>query len=216
MKAIILLSGGLDSTVVLALAIEQGRECVCLSFDYGQRHKIELERARAIAARYHCHHRIVIIDPATFSNTSLVDQKAVPKGRTLEEMRTQGIPSTYVPGRNTLFLAYAAGQAEIYDAAEIWTGPNLLDHNPYPDCRPEFYAAFQGLLNLATKQAVEGAPPLIRTPLIEWDKTRIVQEAKRLGVPIELTWSCYAPQEDLTPCGACDACKIRLAALEVS
>lgn len=216
MKAIILLSGGLDSTVVLALAIEQGRECVCLSFDYGQRHKIELERARAIAARYHCHHRIVTIDPATFSNTSLVDQKAVPKGRTLEEMRTQGIPSTYVPGRNTLFLAYAAGQAEIYGAAEIWTGPNLLDHNPYPDCRPEFYAAFQGLLNLATKQAVEGAPPQIRTPLIEWDKTRIVQEAKRLGVPIELTWSCYAPQEDLTPCGACDACKIRLAALEVS
>lgn len=216
MKAIILLSGGLDSTVVLALAIEQGRECVCLSFDYGQRHKIELERARAIAARYHCHHRIVTIDPATFSNTSLVDQKAVPKGRTLEEMRTQGIPSTYVPGRNTLFLAYAAGQAEIYDAAEIWTGPNLLDHNPYPDCRPEFYTAFQGLLNLATKQAVEGAPPRIRTPLIEWDKARIVQEAKRLGVPIELTWSCYAPQEDLTPCGACDACKIRLAALEVS
>ena len=214
MKAIVLLSGGLDSTVVLALAKEEGLECIAISFDYGQKHKIELDCAREIAKLYQCDHKVIKIDPNGLSNSSLINDSSVPKGRSRKEMMEQGIPSTYVPGRNTLFLAYAAGQAEIHNATEIWTGPNILDHNAYPDCRPEFYKAFQGLLNLATKQAVEGSPPKIRTPLLFWDKKKIVQEARRLNVPIASTWSCYDPGNELVPCGECDACQLREQALQ--
>lgn len=212
MKAIILFSGGLDSTVVLAMAKAQGRNCIALSFDYGQSHRIELEHAKAIAEEYQVTHKIIKIDPECFEQTALVNNIQAPKNRTPDEIARGGIPSTYVPARNTLFLAYAAGQAEIYGAEEIHCGPNLLDRNPYPDCRPEFYDAFQGVLRLATKQAAEGTPPALITPLIDWDKKRIVEEARKLEVPIQMTFSCYTPHEG-SPCGACDACTLRDEAL---
>lgn len=213
MKAIVLLSGGIDSTVVLALAKKSGRECVALSFDYGQRHKIELEHATRIAERYDVPQIIIKISPGCFEQTALVNEVEVPKNRSSDEIFQGGIPSTYVPARNTLFLAYAAGQAEIHHAEEIHCGPNLLDRNPYPDCRPEFYTAFQQVLSFATKQGAEGCPPRILTPLINWDKKRIVEEARRLGAPLDMTFSCYSP-EDSQACGACDACVLRQEALQ--
>lgn len=207
-----LFSGGLDSTVVLAMAKVQGRECIALSFDYGQSHRIELEHAKAITAHYQVSHRTINIDPECFKKTALVNGIEAPKNRTPDEISQNGIPSTYVPARNTLFLAFAAGQAEIYEADEIHCGPNFLDRNPYPDCRPEFYASFQSVLLSATKQAAEGNPPKLVTPLINWDKKQIVREAQKLNVPIEMTFSCYTPHEG-TPCGVCDACILRDEAL---
>lgn len=212
MKAIILFSGGLDSSVVLAMAKAKKRECIALSFDYGQSHRIELEHAKEIAAHYQVTHRIINIDPDCFKKTALVNDVEAPKNRTPEEISRGGIPSTYVPARNTLFLAYAAGQAEVYEADEIYCGPNFLDRNPYPDCRPEFYTSFQSVLLSATKQAAEGNPPKLITPLIDWDKKRIVEEARKLNVPIEKTFSCYTPHGK-SPCGVCDACTLRDEAL---
>ncbi|ADI38600.1 7-cyano-7-deazaguanine synthase [Waddlia chondrophila 2032/99] len=212
MKAIVLLSGGIDSTVVLAMAQSLGRECTALSFDYGQRHKVELEHAAHIAHYYKVPQIIINISPACFENTALVNALNVPKNRTLDEISKGGIPSTYVPARNTLFLAYAAGQAEIMNAEEIHCGPNLLDRNCYPDCRPEFYSAFQQVLASATKQGAEGNPPRIVTPLINWDKNRIVQEGRKLGAPLDTTFSCYSPSAGKA-CGMCDACILRQEAL---
>lgn len=213
MQAIILLSGGIDSTVVLALALEAKRSVTALSFDYGQRHRKELEHAKQIARYFKVDHRIIKIDPAIFAKTSLVGSMDVPKDRNLETIANSGIPSTYVPARNTLFLAYAIGQAEIFEAQEIYAGPNLLDRNPYPDCRPEYYEAFQRVIDLATKQAVEGRAPKLITPLIDLDKASIVQEGKRLHVPFEMTFSCYSPTVRGEPCKRCDACLIREEAL---
>lgn len=212
MKAIVLLSGGIDSTVVLAMAMKSGRDCLALSFDYGQRHKIELDHASRIAKNYGIPQKVIAISPACFEQTSLVNEIEAPRNRAPDQIANGGIPSTYVPARNTLFLAYAAGQAEIHNAEEIHCGPNLLDRNPYPDCRPEFYSAFQQVLSFATRQGAEGRPPRILTPLIRWDKKRIVQEARKLGAPLEMTFSCYCPEQG-SACGSCDACVLRHEAL---
>lgn len=213
-KAIILFSGGLDSSVVLALALQRGIQCYAISFDYGQRHKIELQAAQAIVEYYKdfdVSHTIISIDPTPFASSHLVGSgRAVETGKNIEQISLQGIPSTYVPGRNTLFLAYATAFAEHVGAQEIHFGCNAADLSCYPDCRPEFIKAFQQLLNTATKQAIEGKAPQIVTPLAHWDKRRIVVEAQSLGVPIELTWSCYSPAMDNTPCRCCDACVLRL------
>lgn len=216
MKAIVLLSGGLDSTVVLAMAREKERKCITLSFDYGQRHRIELIHAKKIAEHYNVEHCVITIDPKAFSQSSLVKNLDIPKDRNLNEIATSGIPNTYVPARNTLFLAYATGQAELIDANEIYAGPNLLDHNPYPDCRPKFYEAFQNVMNVATKQAVEGNAPKLITPLIYMDKSAIVKEGKRLNVPFDITFSCYDPTLSGQACLRCDACLIREKALSNS
>lgn len=213
-KAIVLLSGGIDSTVSLALALERGRDCHCISFDYGQRHRIELDAAVAIASHYGVTQQLIAIDPSALTGSALVSNCDIAKNRTAEEIAEGGIPSTYVPARNTLFLAYAAAQAEIRDADEIYYGPNAMDAKPYPDCRPAYVQAFQSVLNTASQQAVEGTPPLLVTPLLEWDKTRIVAEGVRLGVPFHLTFTCYSPSDMGVPCGSCDACVLRNAALE--
>lgn len=208
MKAVVLLSGGLDSTVLLAHAISEGRECHALSFDYGQRHRIELESAKAIAKHFSIDHSIITIDPNAFGNSSLVSEIAVPKNRSAEEMG-KGIPNTYVPARNTLFLSYATGKAELIGADEIYIGANAMDRTGYPDCRPEFLAAFQSLLNLSTKQAVEGHAPQLQFPLAELDKTAIISLGDDLQAPLHLSLSCYDPENDGTHCGECDACVLR-------
>lgn len=209
MKAVILLSGGLDSCVILAMALEKGRECHAISFDYGQRHKIELESAKAITKYYQVSHRIIQIDPTTFSNSALVSGSSIPKNRTSQEIAKGGIPNTYVPARNTLFLAYALGQAEILEAQEIYAGPNALDSLPYPDCRPQFIESFQALINVATKQAIEGNPPRLLTPLIDWDKAKIIKHGLMIHAPLELTMSCYDPSPQGKICSVCDACILR-------
>jgi 7-cyano-7-deazaguanine synthase len=210
MKAIILLSGGIDSTVMLALAKQQGRRCLALSFNYGQRHKIELDAARAVAAYYNTPQHIISLQNAAFSGSALVNEyAAVPSDRTPQQIAMSGIPATYVPARNTLFLSYAMGFAEVTGANEIYFGANALDSGPYPDCRPSYLAAFQTIINLATKQAVEGSAPKLLTPLLEWDKAAIIAEGMRLGAPLNLTFSCYAPLASNVACGHCDACILR-------
>lgn len=208
-KAIVLLSGGLDSSVLLALALKQGRECYALSFDYGQRHRVELEFAQKIALHYNVSQRIIHIDSSIFKISSLVSDISVPKNRSKEEIANGKIPNTYVPARNTLFLAYAMGQAEMLNAQEIYAGPNAFDAGPYPDCTPAFIQAFQGVLNVATKQAVEGTPPRLLTPLINWDKAEIIRQGMALNVPLHMTFSCYDPLPTKEPCGVCDACILR-------
>lgn len=214
MKAIILLSGGLDSTVVLALAKEQGRECHTISFDYGQKHVVELEAAREIAYYYGVPNKIIRIDSGSFAPSSLTQGNIeVHRNRSQSQIGKQGIPNTYVPARNTIFLAYATAQAEIVGADEIYFGANALDSSPYPDCRPEFIRAFQSLLNVATQRGFEGKGPKLVAPLVNWDKVEIVRQAIRLQVPIEKTFSCYSPV-DGKPCASCDACVLRHSALQ--
>lgn len=215
MKAIVLVSGGLDSAVVLAHALSLGRECFALSFDYGQRHKVELKAAQLICAYYAVPQRVISIEPAVFGNWGLVSQTELPKKRTAQEISAGGIPSSYVPARNALFLSYAMGQAELLNAEEIYYGPNQLDSN-YPDCRVSFLEAFQQLLNVATKQASEGHPPKLITPLIHWNKEQIVQRGRQLNVPIDLTFSCYDPLSSGQPCQQCDACILRRNAIEAT
>jgi 7-cyano-7-deazaguanine synthase len=212
MKAVILLSGGIDSSVILAMALEQDRACHAISFDYGQKHKIELQSASAIAKHYGIPHQIVRINQFSFGSSALSPEGCVSTNRTESEIASKGIPTTYVPARNTLFLAYATGIAEVNGASEIWTGPNAMDHI-YPDCRKEFLDAFQSVLNTATKQAAEGRAPRLITPLLELNKKQIVMEARRLAVPLHITWSCYNPQPNAQPCLICDACILRQAAL---
>lgn len=214
MKAIVLFSGGLDSSLVLALALKAGRSCIALSFDYGQRHRIELEAAKAIAEYYGVPHRIIKIDVSAFSKSALVDHSELPKNRSASQIANEGIPSTYVPARNTLFLAYATAQAEICEAGEIHVGFNSMDRLPYPDCRKEYLDAFQSVLNLATKQAVEGNAPKIIAPLINWDKNEIAKQAIAINLPIDKTFSCYDPTPAKQHCGACDACVLRRSALQ--
>jgi 7-cyano-7-deazaguanine synthase len=209
MKAIILFSGGVDSTVALAMAQARGLECHAISFNYGQRHVIELEYAKKITQHYNINHKIIIIDPNTFAKSSLTSNIPVPKDRNTDSIASGGIPNTYVPARNTLFISYAIGQAEIHNAQEIHVGCNALDRNPYPDCRIEYLNAFQKVINLATKQAIEGNPPKIVFPLIEMGKAEIFQKAFELKAPIELTFSCYDPTDKNQPCGRCDACFLR-------
>jgi len=209
-RAVCLLSGGLDSATCLALAHRDGFDCYALSFDYGQRHLTELDAARRIAAALGAiAHRVAKIDLRVFGHSALTDDIAVPKGRD-EAAMNRDIPITYVPARNTIFLAFALAWAEVLEANDIYIGVNALDYSGYPDCRPEFIHAFEHMSNLATKAGVEGRTRIsIRTPLIQLSKADIVRLARQLGVPFELTLSCYDPDTAGRPCGACDACLLR-------
>lgn len=214
-KAVILFSGGLDSTVMLALALQEKKSCYAISFSYGQLHHIELDAARKIAKHYQVPHSTIDIKFPWNEYSALTSSMAAPTGRTLEVIAASGVPSTYVPARNTLFLSYAAGVAEMMNADEIHFGCNLNDQPNYPDCHPNYLNAFQMVLNHATKQAVEGHPPKLCTPLTNLDKKGIVALAKKLNVPIDMTWSCYKPQ-GIQPCRVCDACVIRQSALSIT
>lgn len=208
-QAVVLLSGGLDSTVMLAWALKQGRKCHALSFDYGQRHRVELEHAEKIALHYNVNIQLIHIDSRIFKSSSLVSDIPIPKNRSQDEISRGKIPNTYVPARNTLFLAYAMALAELLNAQEIYAGPNALDAVPYPDCRPAFIQAFQGVINVATKQAIEGTSPRLLTPLINWNKKEIIRQGMALDVPLHMTFSCYDPLPTKEPCQVCDACILR-------
>ena len=209
-RAVVLLSGGLDSTTVLAIAREQGFEPYALSFHYGQRHIQELVAAESVArSQGVVKHVVAQIDLREFGGSALTADIAVPKGRTAVDM-SDGIPITYVPARNTVFLSFALAWAETLGASDIFIGVNALDYSGYPDCRPEYIAAYETMANLATKAGVEGIQKLkIHTPLISLTKAQIVQEGMRLGVDYAETSSCYDPGEDGKPCGACDSCVLR-------
>jgi len=210
-RAVCLLSGGLDSATSLACAIRDGFATYALSFDYGQRHKVELEAAKAVAARQGAvEHRTVKIDLRSFGGSALTDAIAVPKGRDRHDMAT-GIPITYVPARNTVFLSIALAWAEVLGANDIYLGVNAVDYSGYPDCRPEYIQAFEKMANLATKAGVEGHQNLkIHSPLIELSKAGIIQLGLSLGVDYSLTHSCYDPVAG-KPCGQCDSCLLRRA-----
>ncbi|MBI5696497.1 MAG: 7-cyano-7-deazaguanine synthase QueC [Nitrospirae bacterium] len=208
-KAVVLLSGGLDSSTVLAYAVAKGYECYALSFDYGQRHKSELKAARKVAKVLGAtRHEVVKVGLSRFGGSALTSDVAVPKGRTGKEIGT-GIPITYVPARNTVFLSLALAFAETLGAYDIFIGVNALDYSGYPDCRPEFIRAFERTANLATKAGVEGNKFKIHAPLIKLTKAGIIKLGRKLGVDYSLTLSCYDPAPDGTPCGACDSCLLR-------
>jgi 7-cyano-7-deazaguanine synthase len=209
-RAVCLLSGGLDSATCLAFAHSEGFDCHALSFDYGQRHRIELESARHIAEALGASaHRILTIDLRAFGNSALTADIAVPKLRN-ESAMSAAIPLTYVPARNTIFLSFALAWAEVLAASDIFIGVNALDYSGYPDCRPEFIEAFERMANLATKAGVEGVVHTkIHTPLIALSKADIVRLGRKLNVPFELTHSCYDPDPSGHPCGECDSCILR-------
>jgi 7-cyano-7-deazaguanine synthase len=209
-KAVCLLSGGLDSSTCLALARRQGYACYALTFDYGQRHRYELEAAERVAAFIGVEKRVVTrIALEAFGGSALTADVAVPKGRSAAEMG-EGIPVTYVPARNTIFLSFALAWAETLESSDIFIGVNALDYSGYPDCRPEYIEAYARMANLATRAGVEGRTRLeIHTPLIGLTKAAIVKLAHELGVPFGLTHSCYDPGPDGRPCGQCDACLLR-------
>jgi len=209
-RAVVLLSGGLDSATTLAVAREEGYECFALSFDYGQRHARELESAKQVAASLGAaRHLTLRLDLRAIGGSALTDDIAVPKGRSEEAMGT-GIPVTYVPARNTIFLSHALAWAEALGAQDIFIGVNALDYSGYPDCRPEFIEAFERLANLATQAGVEGKSRFrVHTPLIALSKAQIVTKAHELGVNLSLTWSCYEPEPDGRACGLCDSCLLR-------
>jgi 7-cyano-7-deazaguanine synthase len=208
--AVVLLSGGLDSATVLLMAAEQGFETYALSFRYGQRHAYELEAAAQLAHRHGAlRHVVVDFDLRTFGGSALTGDLPVPKDRSAEQMG-QGIPVTYVPARNTIFLSFALAWAETLQCADIFIGVNALDYSGYPDCRPQYIEAFQRMANLATRAGVQGAQPLtIHVPLIRMTKAQIVREGLRLGVDYALTSSCYDPGPEGRPCEHCDACLLR-------
>ena len=210
MKAVCLLSGGLDSATCLAWARREGFECYALSFDYGQRHHVELTAAKNIARALGAQdHRVAKIDLRVFGHSALTDDIDVPKGRD-EAAMNRGIPITYVPARNTIFLSFALAWAEVLEANDIVIGVNALDYSGYPDCRPEFIEAFERMSNLATKAGVEGRTRIhVRTPLIQLSKADIVRLGQELNVPFELTHSCYDPDVSGRACGACDSCVLR-------
>ena len=209
-RAVVLLSGGLDSATVLAIARSQGYELYALSFRYGQRHFFELEAARRVAAFIGvAGHRIAEIDLRVFGGSALTGDIDVPKGRTADDM-AHGIPITYVPARNTIFLSFALAWTEVLGSSDIFIGVNALDYSGYPDCRPEFIEAFEKMANLATKAGVEGRQALeIHTPLIAMTKAEIVGKGIELGVDFALTSSCYDPSPSGEPCGQCDSCLLR-------
>jgi 7-cyano-7-deazaguanine synthase len=209
-RAVVLLSGGLDSATTLAIAREEGYECFALSFDYGQRHARELESAKQVAASLGAvKHLTLRLDLRAIGGSALTDEVEVPKGRSDEAIGT-GIPITYVPARNTIFLSHALAWAEVLDSQDIFIGVNALDYSGYPDCRPEFIEAFERLANLATQAGVEGKSRFrVHMPLITLSKAQIVARAHELGVDLSLTWSCYAPEPDGRACGLCDSCLLR-------
>jgi 7-cyano-7-deazaguanine synthase len=204
------LSGGLDSSTCLALARRDGFACHAITFDYGQRHKFELEAAARVAVALGVERRLVVkVGLDIFGGSALTADVAVPKARSLDEM-SHGIPSTYVPARNTIFLSLALAWAEVIESADIFIGVNALDYSGYPDCRPEYIEAYERMANLATRAGVEGRTRLkIHTPLIALSKAQIVTLAHQLSVPFGLTHSCYDPGPGGRPCGACDACLLR-------
>ena len=207
--AVVLVSGGLDSATALAIARHEGFDCHALSFDYGQRHRVELQAATAVARSLGAsEHRIIRVDPGSFGGSALTDDIDVPKDRTTEQM-TGGIPITYVPARNTIFLSLALGRAESLDAADIFIGVNALDYSGYPDCRPQYIAAFETLANLATRMGVGGRRIRIHAPLIELTKTQIIRRGIELGVDYGLTFSCYDPDPQGRACRHCDSCLLR-------
>lgn len=208
--AICLLSGGLDSTTCLAIARQDGFECYCLSFDYGQRHRIELQAAARVAEHLGAkEHRTAVIDLRVFGGSALTSELEVPKDRGQTAMGS-GIPITYVPARNTIFLSFALAYAEVRDASDIFLGVNALDYSGYPDCRPEYIHSFEQMANLATKAGVENHTHIvIHTPLMTMTKAGIVRKATELGVDLSLTHSCYDPGASGRPCGRCDSCILR-------
>jgi 7-cyano-7-deazaguanine synthase len=209
-RAVVLLSGGLDSATALAVARERSYEVYALSVDYGQRHRVELDRAAAVArALGVADHRTVRLDLRAVGGSALTDAIAVPKGRSDADI-SHGIPVTYVPARNTILLGLALGHAEVVGAFDIFFGANVLDYSGYPDCRPEFLEAFERLANLATKAGVEGAGRFqVHAPLLKLTKAEIIREGVRLGVDYSLTLSCYDPDEHGRACGGCDSCRLR-------
>ena len=211
MKTVVLLSGGLDSSTALAIAVNEGYEPYALSFRYGQRHKVELEAAKRIAKSFNAkEHIIVDIDLRQFGGSALTDDIDVPKDRSEHQMGT-GIPITYVPARNTIFLSYALAWAEVLDCRHIHLGVNVLDYSGYPDCRPEYIESFEKMANLATKASVEGEEKLsIHTPLINLTKAEIIQKGIQLNVDYSLTSSCYDPSPEGEPCSQCDSCQLRV------
>ena len=207
-KAVVLLSGGLDSATVLAIAAQQ-YDCIAVSFDYHQRHASELNAARRLAQRYASEHRVIQLDAGVLAGSALTDN-------TIEvpEQPEEGIPVTYVPARNTVFLAHALAVAEVAAANDIFIGVNAVDYSGYPDCRPEFIEAFQNMANLATRAAVEGAQLRIHTPLITLSKADIIRRGVDLGLDYGLTVSCYQADEEGRACGVCDSCRFRRAGFE--
>ena len=210
--AVVLLSGGLDSATTLAIARNQGFACYCLSIDYGQRHRAELDAAKRVAHVLGAvEHRTIAIDLTAFGGSALTDTSiAVPLG-----VQT-GIPVTYVPARNTIFLALALAYAEVRGAADLFFGANAVDYSGYPDCRPDYMRAFEALANLATKAAVEGRKLTLHTPIIELTKAEIVQRGMELGVDYALTVSCYQATSDGLACGQCDSCRLRRGGFEAA
>jgi 7-cyano-7-deazaguanine synthase len=209
-KAVCLLSGGLDSSTCLALARRDGFETYALSFDYGQRHLFELEAAARVAAHFGAaRHMVAKIGLDAFGGSALTADIAVPKSRSAAEMG-HGIPITYVPARNTIFLSFALAWAEVLESSDIFIGVNALDYSGYPDCRPEFIEAYERMANLATKAGVEGRTQLkIHTPLLQLSKAEIVKLAQELGLDLSMTHSCYDPDAAGRPCGQCDSCLLR-------
>ncbi len=209
-KAVVLLSGGLDSTTCLAMARARGFEPVCLCLDYGQRHAVELERAKAVARAMGVQDvRTVSLDLRAVGGSALTADIPVPKDRDEASMGHAGIPSTYVPARNTVFLGLALGLAEVVGAADLFIGVNAVDYSGYPDCRPEFIRAFEALANLATRAGVEGTRFTVHAPLSGMSKADIIREGTRLGVDYAQTHSCYDPSPDGRACGRCDSCVLR-------
>lgn len=207
-KAVVLLSGGLDSATVLAIARRDGFTLHALSFDYGQRHRVELDAAKKLAAAFGAEHSVMSFDLRQFGASALTGNIDVPKDRP-ESQISNGIPVTYVPARNTIFLSFALGLAEVIGSGDIFVGVNALDYSGYPDCRPEFIDAFQRLAGLATKAGVEGQRIRIHAPLIQMSKAQIITTGSELGVDYSLTSSCYDPSPEGLACGHCDSCQLR-------
>ena len=209
-KGVVLLSGGLDSTTIMAIVKHGGHDIYALSFDYGQRHKPELEAAKAVAKHFGAkRHLILPLNLNNIGGSALTGDVPIPQGRKLKEIGSGRIPITYVPARNTIFLAYALAWAEVLDARDIFIGVNAIDFSGYPDCRPEFIESFQRLANLATKAGVEGKGIKIHAPLISMTKGEIIKKGISLGVDYAMTHTCYSPGKDGLPCGKCDSCLLR-------
>jgi 7-cyano-7-deazaguanine synthase len=209
-RAVVLLSGGLDSATVLAMAKDQGYSCYVLSFDYGQRSLTELNAARAVAIDAGAiEHRVLRLNLEDFGGSALTDPSLVMPESDSDEVLEAGIPLTYVPARNTVFLSLALGWAEVLDASAIFIGVNAVDYSGYPDCRPEFIRAFEAMAALATRQGVEGQPIRIHTPLIDLTKAQIIQIGSKLGLDYAKTVSCYQADEEGRACGRCDSCRLR-------
>jgi len=209
-QAVVLLSGGLDSATTLAMAIADGFEAHALTVRYGQRHERELEAAAEVARTLGAASHVVVgVDLGIIGGSALTADIEVPMGRSAAEIG-QGIPVTYVPARNTVLLALALGHAEVKGASDVWIGVNAIDYSGYPDCRPEFLTAFEVVAAKATRAGVEGAPLRVHAPLLSMTKREIVEKAVALGVPLALTWTCYAPQPGGRACAQCDACRLRL------